>query len=343
MDASIPQPPLVSLLVFFLAAVPALVMGCSGETAATSVPTGAPSVDLVAPPPGIADRGDDPAVVAIDVGTEPPCAGALVAADVVLTARHCVVAGAAPPCAGPDAASTMPALRPPESLHVFVGDDMATALERARGRAILVPTDAECADIAILLLDEAIDDVQPLVVRSTGAAQGDHLRTVGWRLAAPAGRGQKVLRDHLPVLGASSTELQIAEAAASGGGPALDEATAEVLGIFSRAAEPSLSIYTRADAFLTLIEGALAQSDVASASTRGQKKPKKGSADLGANCAAGADCAAGACVSVPAEPGGATSAPQGEYCSQTCGARDRCPARFRCQRTQGGVEVCTET
>jgi hypothetical protein len=316
-----------------------LLGACSG-TAATSLPSTAPDVDVVAPPPGVADRGDDPAVVAIDSGDATLCAGALVAPDVVLTARHCVSAPAGPsPCTGPGAASAPP-LRVPESLRILLGDDMATALERARGRAIMVPgASSMCgADIALLLLDVAIDDVQPLVVRPTGAAQGDHLRTIGWRLPTREGRAPKILRDHLLVLGASSSELELAEAVTGAGGPALDEATAEVLGVFSRSdAEPARAVYTRADAFAALIESALAESESAATSTRASKN-KRGPADLGANCAAGADCAAGVCVSVPAEPEVLE-----QYCSRTCGSHDRCPTGFRCQRSQAGVEACVKT
>ncbi len=317
-----------------------LIVACSGATASSSLPSTAPNVDVVAPPPGVADRGDDPAVVAIAVGDAPLCAGALVAPDVVLTARHCVAVLVPASACPSDDASPDPPLRAPGSLRVLVGDDMATAVERARGRGILVPgVSSMCdADIALVLLDVAIDDVEPLVVRPTGAAQGDHVRTVGWRLPMRAGRAPKILRDHLLVLGASPTELELAEAISGAGGPALDEATAEVLGVLSRSdADPSRAVYTRADAFAALIESALAESESAAASTRGLKN-KKGPADLGANCAAGADCAAGVCASVPAGPEGLE-----RYCSQTCGSHDRCPAGFRCQRSQSGDEACIKT
>ena len=296
-----------SVLVF--AALP-LVAGCSG-TATSSLPSTAPAVDVAAPPPGVADRGDDPAVVAIDAGDSPLCAGALIAPDVVLTARHCVSVPAGSSGCPNEGAARAPPLRPPESLRIFIGDDMATAVERARGRAIRVPSAASMcdADIALLLLDVPIDDVQPLVVRPTGAAQGAHLRTIGWRLPARAGRAPKILRDHLLVLGASATEIELAEAITGAGGPA-------------RAA---------------LIDSALAESESAAASPRASKN-KKGPADLGANCVEGADCAAGVCVSVAAPPDG-----REQYCSRTCASHDRCPAGFRCQRSQGGVDACVKT
>jgi hypothetical protein len=324
--------------------------GCSGPNASPIVPSGAPSADVVSPPPGVADRGDDPAVVAIDAADAPLCAGALVASDIVLTSRHCVsVPAQRSGCSGADAAAPPP-LRAAESLGVRVGEDMIVAPERARGRGIIVPVAASMcgADIALLLLDVPIDDVQPLVVRATGAAQGDHLRSVGWRLPALPGvqggeaplgstsAAPKILREHLLVVGASSTELELAEVPASGSGPALSEATAEVLGVFSRTGDgPSRAVYTRTDAFMALIERALAESQSAGLVSTGLRKAKKGPVDVGAYCAQGADCAAGVCVS--------TSAGLEQYCSRSCGSHDRCPAGYRCQKSQGGMQVCTET
>lgn len=313
------------------------VAACSGQAVST-LPTSAPNVDVVSPPPGVPDRGYDPAVVAIDATDAALCAGVLVAPDVVLTARHCVSLPAGPiECPGEDA-SAAPPLRPPGSLRIYVGDDVSTAAVRARGRGIRVPAlPSICgADVALILLDVPIDDVQPLIIRSTGAAQGDHLRTVGWRLAGRTAAEPRILRDHLLVVGTSPTELELDEAVSGIGGPAIDESTAAVLGIFSRrAADPSRAVYTRADAFATLIEDALAESESAAGSPRGLRKPKKGPADLGANCASAGDCAAGVCVT--------TSGGLEQYCSRSCSVYDRCPARFRCQRGQSGAQACTKT
>jgi hypothetical protein len=311
----------------------AFVAACSGPNPSSVIPSNAPGADVVSPPPGVADRGDDPAVVAI-AADAPLCAGALIAPDVVLTSRHCV--SMSPASTSCPAAAPPPPLRPPASLRVRVGDDMLSAAARARGRDIVVPDASPCgADIALLLLDVPIDDVQPLVVRTTGAAQGDHLRTVGWRLPARAGATPKFLREHLLVVGASQTELELAEQPIDAAGPALDEATAEVLGVFARPGEnPARSIYTRTDTFMALIERAVAASRSATESTTGLRKAKKGAVDMGAYCAKGVDCAAGVCVSIS---GGLE-----QYCSRTCGPHDRCPSRYRCQRSQSGVQVCTE-
>jgi|CZKU01.1.fsa_nt_gi hypothetical protein len=319
----------------------AVAVACSGPPD-VPVSSSAPRADVVSPPVGVADRGDDPAVVALDVGGALPCAGALVAADVVLTALHCVVLIDAPvACAAADAAadaadaSKSPlSLRTPGSLRILVGDDMATAVDRAHAREIVVPPDARLcgADLALVLLDQRIDDIEPLVARSTGAARGDHVRTVGFGRAG--GAKAKLLRDHVAVLDTAITELAIAGSALDeGGGPALDETTGAIVGVVSRNASlPFQAVYTRVDAFAPLVESALAMTESTPSSSTGTKKPKKGPADMGADCMAGSDCAAGVCVS-------AASGAQ-QYCSRGCGAHDRCPSLYACQRTQGGAQVC---
>ncbi len=312
-----------------------LLLACSGGVG-NPLSASQPSADVVAPPPGAPDRGDDPAVVAIDFGGALPCAGALLAPDVVLTALHCVAVRAQPEDCGVDAAGGAAALRSPGSLRVLVGGDVTTAVERARGRGIVTPPDLEpCgADVALLLLDTGIDEVAPLVVRTTGAASGDHVRAVGFALG-PGASGQERVRDHLAVSDSAPTELAVADVFTDGGGdPALDESSAQVLGVASRMGADASAVYTRADAFLPLVQSALAQSRSAPSSGQALEKTKKGAVDMGAACGAAADCAAGVCVSVP---------PAARYCSRTCGPYDACPTDFRCKRSTQGVNVCVET
>jgi hypothetical protein len=322
-----------------LAAFSALSLaGCSGEAASSPLAASAPRIDQVEPVLGVPDRGDHPAVVAIDLAGETFCTGALVAPDVVLTARHCVSIAADAQC--PASSTQTLGLRRPDSLQVRVGDDSTTAEERARGRDILAPpVDEICgADVAILMLDRPIDDIQPLAIRATGAAQGDHVRTVGF-FDAPAARGvpaTKLLRDHVSVLDTTKTELRVAEGACrGGGGPALDESTGEIVGVVSRADPGGDNVYTRVDGFLPLIAQALEQSGASSAG--GKRKSKKGPPDIGANCSRGSECAAGACVTDGTK----------KYCSRRCSAHDHCPARFRCERCDAGqrrrsVWACVE-
>jgi protease YdgD len=312
-----------------VAALALAVLACSSAQP-SSLAASPPSVDLAVPPRGVPDRGADPAVVLLDVAGQGWCSGALVAADVVLTARRCISilqGDLRCPAAGPQIAGA----RDLTTVRVLVGEDAATAVERARARSAVVPDgDVLCgADIALLALDATIDDVSPLVVHATGAAVGDHVRTVAYA------RGHRMVRDHVPVAASSSRELSLAEAPCEGeaGGPALDEATGEVVGVLSRGgpscgAGAGYDVDTRADAFLPLVQRALAAG--AAAHGAHQAKPKKGPVDLGASCVRASDCAAAACV----DYGGS------QYCSRLCGATDHCPSKYRCVATQEGPTAC---
>jgi hypothetical protein len=301
-----------------------LAAACSGGSVIASGAQG-PTVDQAVPLEGVPDRQADPAVVAIEVGGVGVCAGALLASDVVLTARRCVDEDMS---AGSDAGARMAGLRPASSLRVLVGDDLATAVERARGYEILEA--AGDADVAVVVLDATLDDRVPLTVRPTGAAKGDHLRTVGY------GRSVKLVRDHVLVGQMAEAEflLQEAPCRTGPGGPAIDEATGEIVGILSRnepGCEPAAaSVYTRLDAQASLIEGALAFAQTAR--TSGAAREKKGPVDMGATCERGADCAAGTCVTYG----------WSQYCSRPCGPHDKCPARYRCMQSMTGPRVCVE-
>src|SRR5260370_34445866 len=142
-----------------------------------------------------------------------PCAGALVAPDVILTARHCV--SAAEP-----AASCRPAgvgkfgAQPLPLLAIRIIDADSGSASFVRVEKILVPPGAALCgeDLALLLLDQSIDGIQPLAVRSTGIARGDHVRTVGLRRAARDGApAVKWVRDHVAVLATSPTEVRLGE------------------------------------------------------------------------------------------------------------------------------------
>jgi hypothetical protein len=328
-----------------LAAICALCVfvACSGGPGPPeSSPSGQPSVDSMDPVSGVPDRGGFPAVIAIDVGGPGLCSGALVAPDVVLTARHCVsVTTVEVKC--PASGHRALALRSPPSLRVLVGEDLVSAEER-RGRDIVVPPGAGLCeqDLALLLLDRPVDGVQPLSVRPTGIARGDHVRTVGFGWALAGGRSAtRLLRDHVLVIDTTSTDLRVAEAACQGGcgGPALDEATGEIVGVVSRPSggpAGGSNIYTRPDAFRATIDEAISESIRGGGAT--VHHAKSGPVDMGADCRAGADCAAGVCVTDSAR----------RYCSRGCGPHDRCPAHFRCQlsrereRSERSKWVCVE-
>ena len=305
----------------------ALVLACSGapDTPAT---LSAPGLDLALPLRGVPDHAYDPAVVLLAVGGQPLCTGTLLEEDVVLTARRCLEI-----LHGDDACPADGPLdgRDLGTVHVLVGDDVASAIDRAQGRGVVLPAgDALCGqDLALLLLDAPIDDIAPVALSPTGAAQGDHVRTAAF------GTATKLVRDHVPVTEASARELSVAQAPCVGlsGGAVLDETTGELVGVVSRGgpscgSDGGWEIATRTDAFFPLIEQALSLGTMSHASH--MAKEKKGPVDQGASCSAGSECAAGACVAF----GGA------QYCTRVCGPTDRCPATTRCMTSAQSTTVC---
>jgi hypothetical protein len=304
-------------------------LACSGAPYA-QLAASTPNVDRIGALRGIADRGFDPAVVLIDVAGTGWCAGALLAADVVVTARRCVEiprGDLACPAQGAQVAGP----RDLTTLRILVGDDVPRAVERARGREVLLPPgDSLCReDLALLLLTEPIDDVAPFLPSATGAARGAHVRSVS--LAA----GTKTVRDHVRVGATSDREMVLDEAPCAGepGGAVVDEASGELLGVLSRGeprctADPGWDVATRLDVFFPLVERAMASGRVSHQAHKA--KEKKGPIDMGASCAEAAQCAAGDCVTYEGA----------QYCTRDCSPTDRCPARYRCLSTRQSTRVC---
>jgi hypothetical protein len=310
------------VLLFIVLASSLSPLACSGAPAAPSIP-GAPEVELSPALLGIPDHGNDPAVVLLEApGMR--CTGALIDEDVVLTARRCVELVTRDTNEGPRDLTTV---------RVLVGDATGTAIERARGRSVIMPTGGGSPDddIAFLLLDAAIDDVTQLTVSPTGAALGDHVRSVAY------GAGVKVVRDHVPVTAVSGREIALGEAPCIGsaGGALIDEVTGDLVGVVSHGAprcgdDHGWDVATRPDAFFNLVERALAAGHVSHATHRA--KEKKGPIDVGATCDQPDQCAAGACVSFA----GAT------YCSRLCSPTDRCPSKFRCMQSSQSTTICVQ-
>lgn len=306
-----------------------LLLACSGSPQA-QLAASTPSVDRVSVLRGIADRGFDPAVVLIDVAGTGWCTGAMLAADVVATARSCVEitrGDLACPAKGAQVAGP----RDLTTLRILVGDDVSSAVERARGHdVILPPGDTLCSDdLALLLLNQPIDDVTPVVPSATGAARGAHVRSVG--IAA----GSKTVRDHVRIGATSDDEMALEEAPCAGapGGAVIDETTGELLGVLARA-DPSCGaasgwdVATRLDAFFPLVERAMALGYMSNQTHKA--KEKKGPVDMGASCAGAVECAAGDCVTYEGA----------QYCTRDCDPTDRCPSTFRCMNTVQSTQVC---
>ncbi len=321
------------------AALATAAVACSGMSSFSPPQSTATTADIIEPPVGIADRGNDPAVVLIDVANVDVCAGALVASDVVLTAAHCVAAISENACSAADAPA--PVLRSAETMGVRRED--ASPFEGARvgvQSIVASPTLAPCAaDLAILLLRLPIVGVAPLSVRTTGIAAGDHVRSVGYGRLSTSEQGTvEIVRDNVAVGASSASQFLLDEAACQDGcgGPVIDETSGDIVGVLSRGSPGSsaFDLATRTDSFLALIAQGLRMSVSANATPASSgARTKKGPIDLGSVCISGSDCAAGVCVTAGSQ----------SYCSRTCEPRDRCPTDFRCEALSSGVAVCVQT
>ncbi len=312
-------------------------IACSGEVGAIGAASRVvPVVDAIDPIEGAADRGADPAVVAIEANGTTLCAGVLVAPDAVLALRECVARPAAPCMRGGP-----PAFVAVEGLSVSAGDDATAGGPRSGVRDVAM---AQVGDgcgpgVALLLLDTPIDAVVPLGLRATGAAQGDRVRTVGLeeRQARSAPALEKVVRDHVRVTAAGSTSFVLDETPGrpASGRAVLDE-NAMIVGLVAgpAPADAGAADYAlRTESLVPFVASELA-GPTRSSGGAARLRTRKGAIDLGADCEGAIDCAASVCV----------SAGPRRYCSRSCASDDRCPPRWRCQAgTSAGasVHVCT--
>ena len=325
-----------------------LLAACSGNpTETVTDPVTTTEVPNVV---GVRDLGKDPSLVVITSGWGELCSAVLVASNVVVTARHCVTAVDDGTCgrAGP---SSVPSL-----LRIYAAAPVAGASPLALGAAVLTPSDpALCgADVAVVVLASPVVGVPVSFVSASGIAQGDYVRVVGWSWPKPNVVPQELLREHVPVLSVTSTEMGVHEATclASGGSAAFDEATGALLGVLSRwgtacGVPEELDVFTRVDPFYDLVSQAmqwapaLAVSGTPSgdggvphdAGKHDAGHTKKPVTDVGAACTTGSECGSGICA----------DALGSQYCTQSCSPFDRCPSTFKCVISAGGGSVCVAT
>jgi hypothetical protein len=212
------------------------------------------------------------------------CSGALVAPNLVLTARHCVSRSitATPACDTRGASHNgdhLGADEDPASIAIYTGGRVDVAIDAPRAYAtktIHPQTKVLCdSDVAFVVLDRPLEGVQMLSMRLDAPVQeGDYIVPVGFGGGYVGDIGTRVPRDHAQVLAVgpahnSSTgavlgprEFEVDEATCRGdsGGPALDVHSGEIVGVVSRGRScftEGNHVYTRIDAYASLAHEAL--------------------------------------------------------------------------------------
>jgi hypothetical protein len=231
-----------------------------------------------------ASLDDDPSHVTL-------CSGALVAPNLILTARHCVSRAltATPACDARGESHNglhLAADADPSSIAIYVGAHVHVDRDPIRAHAVrtLHPTGRVLcdSDLAFLVIDRPLTDVTVLSIRLHGSvASGDRVLPVGFGGGAENVIGNRVARigstvlavgpaansDTGAVLGPREFEVDEATCRGDSGGPAIDARTGEIVGVVSRGAScstPGNHVYTRIDAYAQLAGAAFAAAEEAS-------------------------------------------------------------------------------
>jgi hypothetical protein len=207
------------------------------------------------------------------------CSGALVASNLILTARHCVSRSvtSTPSCDAHGRSHNGVHLADdadPSMIGIYVGKHVHIERDvpRAYGLKTFHPAGSVLcdADVAFLVLDRPLVGVAVLPIRLHGSvSSGDRVLPVGFGggTAMTVGdrasrRGSTVLSigpianaETGAVLGPREFEVDRATCRGDSGGPAIDAATGEIVGVVSRGGSCSAAgnhVYTRVDAYAPL-------------------------------------------------------------------------------------------
>lgn len=271
-------------------------------------------------------------VVALRVGlgnTFELCTGALIAPNVVLTARHCVTKNATTSVSCDENGHSANGAHVTDdedvsSIGVYAGASPSFAkAPLSVARAIIAPSGPYLcdSDIALVVLATPIKDIAPMTVRMHQPARtGEHVRAIGYGQndkSSPIGtrfrkpgvevlaQGKGVSPSKTP-LGPHEFEVGKSICQGDSGGPAISEDTGAIIGVVSRGSgcdDEYGHIYTTTSGFDTLFAEAFALAggsphleagDVASngPSTRSKSSGLSTAADDDTN-ASTASCAAG--------------------------------------------------
>jgi len=216
------------------------------------------------------------------------CSGALVAPNLVLTARHCVSRSitSTPSCDARGRSHNGAHLADdadPALVSVFVGAHVRVDhdLPRAHGIRTLHPTgQILCdADVAFLVLDRPLVGVAILPLRlHAPVLSGDTVLPIGFGGGVAMTIGDRVSRqpstilaigptansDTGAVLGPREFEVDHATCRGDSGGPAIDARTGEIVGVVSRGGSCMADgnhVYTRVDAYAGLASVAFREAE----------------------------------------------------------------------------------
>ncbi len=216
------------------------------------------------------------------------CSGALVAPNLVLTARHCVsrAVTATPSCDARGRSHNGDHLAEdvdPASIAIYTGTHVRPDIDPPAARAVrtLHPTgQVLCdSDVAFLVLDRPLASAAILNMRLHAPVEtGDVVVPVGFGGGPLNIVGHKVARSKSTVLatgpsanaqtgavlGPREFEVDRATCRGDSGGPAIDVMSGEIVGVVSRGGSCSAHgnhVYTRVDAYKRLAQAAFAAAD----------------------------------------------------------------------------------